>query len=118
MNAFRPILEIGAEEWLQAMNLPPTHRATHITWSSLFAETAELIEAWQRAGYLSVDMETATTFAVARQFGMAAISLLVVWDDLTRAKRFLDLLSTDEQRALRLGNTAVYEVALALVEAA
>ena len=88
----------------------------HVTWSSLFTETAAMMDVWHRAGYLSVDMETATTLAVANHFDMSALSLLVVWDDLTRGKRFLDPLTDEEQAALDLGNQAVYEVALALAE--
>ena len=74
------------------------------------------MEAWHHAGYLSVDMETATTFAVARHFDMPAVSLLVVWDDLMRGKRFVDPLTEAEQTALDHGNQVVYEVALALME--
>lgn len=93
-----------------------SHQGKHVTWSALFTETADLMQAWHDAGYLSVDMETATTFAVARHFGMSAVSLLVVWDDLTRGRSFLDPLSDREQQALHAANTAVYEVALALVK--
>lgn len=93
-----------------------TYRGPHVTWASLFTETNEMMAAWHQAGYLSVDMETATTYAVARHFGMSAASLLVVWDDLTRGKRFLDPLSAEEQKALDKGNEAVYETALALSE--
>ena len=92
------------------------HRGAHMTWSSLFTETAVMMEAWHQAGILSVDMETATTFAVARHFGMPAVSMLVVWDDLTRGKRFLDPLSDTEQQALDKANKSVFEVALALAE--
>lgn len=90
---------------------------THVTWSSLFTETGDMMNAWHQAGILSVDMETATTFAVARHFGIAAVSLLVVWDDLTRGKRFLDPLTATEQTELDQSNQAVYEVALDLAAA-
>ena len=93
-----------------------TYRGPHVTWSSLFTETADMMTAWHQAGYLSVDMETATTYAVARYFGQTAVSMLVVWDDLTRGKRFLDPLTETEQAALDRSNQAVYEVALALAE--
>ena len=39
-----------------------THRGPHMTWSSLFTETSEMMQAWHQAGLLSVDMETATTY--------------------------------------------------------
>ena len=102
-----------AEKRLIARN-HQTYRGGHMTFSSLFAETPEMMAAWHRAGYLSVDMETATTFSVAAYCGMSAVSLLVVWDDLTRGKRFLDPMTAEELAALERANESVYEVALAL----
>ena len=104
-----------ADALLKARN-HTTHRGAHMTYASLFTETAVMMEAWHKAGILSVDMETATTFATARFFNMSAISLLVVWDDLTRGKRFVDPLTDDEQKALERANQNVFEVALALAE--
>ena len=92
------------------------HIGSHVTWSSLFTETPQMIEAWHTAGISSVDMETATTYAVARYFNVPAVSLVVVWDDLLRGKRFLDPLSAEEDLNLKAANTAVYETALALTE--
>lgn len=90
------------------------HTGTHLTWPTLFGQTGKMIETWQRAGYLSVDMETATTFAVADYFRMPAVSMLVVWDDLTRNRSFLDPLAEAELAALNKGNKSVFEVALEL----
>jgi uridine phosphorylase len=104
-----------AEALLQARG-HTTHRGAHVTFSSLFAETPAMMAGWNQAGLLSVDMETATTLSVASHFGMSALSLLVVWDDLTRGKRFLDPMTDDETAALDRANGSVYEVALALVE--
>jgi uridine phosphorylase len=104
-----------AQALLQARELT-TYRGNHVTWSSLFTETSQMMEAWHHAGYLSVEMETATTFAVARHFNMEALSMVVVWDDLTRGRRFLDPLPVGGEEALNRGNEAIYEVALALAE--
>ena len=104
-----------AESLLQARN-HTTHRGDHMTFSSLFAETTAMMAGWNRAGLLSVDMETATTLSVAAQLGMPAVSMLVVWDDLTRGKRFLDPMTAEELAALNRANESVYEVALALTE--
>jgi len=93
-----------------------TYRGPHVTWSSLFTETPQMMEAWNRAGLLSVEMETATTFAAARHFGMDTVSMVVVWDDLTRGRRFLDPLPEGGLEALNRANESVFEVALALVE--
>ncbi len=117
-----PDAAIGSIEWIsRAQNLleerhHTTYRGPHVTWSSLFTETSQMMEAWHRAGYLSVEMETATTFAVARHFDMAAVSMVVVWDDLTRGRRFLDPLPPGGQEALERSNKSVYEVALELTQ--
>lgn len=92
------------------------HQGRHLTWSSIFAQDGGLIETWRGAGYLSVDMETATTLATASYFGVPGLSMLAVWDDLIHGKSFLDPLAKDEQDALDASNQAVYEVALQLVE--
>ena len=52
--------------------------------------------------------------AVADYFGMPAVSMLVVWDDLTRNRSFLDSLSDEEMVSLNRANESVFEVALEL----
>ena len=118
-----PDAVMGASNWLNqtqqrlAKKGHTTYRGTHVTWSSLFTETPQMMEAWHKAGYLSVDMETATTYSVARYFDMSAVSMVVVWDELTRGRRFLDPLTNAQQKALDESNKAVFTVSLELVEA-
>jgi len=89
---------------------------THLTWYSIFAQDGAMVRSWYDSGYLSVDMETATTFAVAGYFGMASVSMLVVWDELLKGRSFLDPLEPDDQKSLDLSNKAVFDVALELVD--
>ncbi len=109
---------MGSDRWLQQAKTLLTERGhncyigPHITWSTIFTETADMVDGWQRAGFLSVDMETATTYAVARYFEVAAVSLLVVWDDLTQGKSFLDPLSEKDKANLDESNQLIFEVAL------
>ncbi len=86
----------------------------HVTFSSLFAESNSMMEAWHADGLLSVDMETATTLSVAEQHGCEAVSLLVVWDELTRGRRFLDPMTATAEAELDQSNKDVFEVALDL----
>lgn len=51
------------------------------TTAALLAEGADDIERWAADGYAAVDMETATTYAVAEWTGMEAISVLSVYDN-------------------------------------
>jgi uridine phosphorylase len=110
-----PVWVARAQDWLSQRG-HTAYTGTHLTWPSLFAQDAALVESWHAAGYLAVDMETATTLAVSRYFGMAALAMLVVWDDLTRGRSFLDPLSDAELQRLDAGNRDVYAAALALAE--
>lgn len=110
----------GALEWVRTSLSGKgfaVHDGDHLSWPTLFAQDARLITQWVGEGISSVDMETATTYAVAARYGMISASMLVVWDELTRGRSFLDPLTPDEQRAVDRGNAAVFELALALVEA-
>ena len=89
-----------------------TADSLHLTWSSIFAQSGAMIEKWRGQGYGSVDMEAATLFAAAKHFGFAATALLVVWDQLTADRSFLDPLSAKEKARLDGANTAVFEAAL------
>ena len=63
------------------------------TTAALLAEGVEDLDRWHAEGYVAVDMETATTFAVAEWTGMERISILTVFDN-PRAGEHLGL---DEQ---------------------
>ncbi|GBE24563.1 MAG TPA: hypothetical protein ENG98_01785 [Actinobacteria bacterium] len=93
------------------------HNGIHLTWYSIFAQSGAMVEQWRDTGYLSVDMETATTLAVANHFDMSGVSLLVVWDELVRGRSFLDRMDRADQARLDRANAAVFEVALDLVDA-
>jgi len=73
-----------------------------------------MMEASHSDGLLSVDMETATTLAVAEQHGCEAAPLLVPLDELTRGRRFLDPMPAEAEAELNKTNKDVFEVALDL----
>lgn len=88
----------------------------HVTFSSLFAESVEMYEAWHKAGLLSVEMETASTLAAAAHFGVPGVSMVVVWDELTAGRRFMDPMSEDGLKELEISNEAVFAAALTLTQ--
>lgn len=92
------------------------HTGTHLTWYSIFAQNGRMVESWHNAGYVSVDMETATTLAVAKHFNMSAVSMLVVWDELLRGRSFLDPLEDAHQKEFDRSYENVFATALALVD--
>jgi len=93
-----------------------TYIGAHVTFSSLFTETVAMYKAWHADGLLSVDMETATSVAVAKHYGVPAVSMLVVWDELTAGRRFMDPMAPENLKELDISNQAVFSAALQLVE--
>lgn len=90
------------------------HRGPSVTWPTLFNQPVAEVRAWQRQGYLGVDMETATTFAVAATFGVPAVSMLVAWDEVLSGRSFLDPLPEEQAAAFARADEATFEAALTL----
>ncbi len=90
------------------------HRGLHVTTSALLAQPPELVRAWHDAGHLAVDMETSAVFSAAAWFGMQAVSLLFVWDELLAGRSWLDPFPVEEKAAQERANAALMEVALEL----
>ncbi|MGH9183354.1 MAG: hypothetical protein ACRDZ9_06010 [Acidimicrobiales bacterium] len=88
------------------------HRGSIVTTSALFAQPPELVGAWREAGHLAVDMETSAVLTAARRFGMAAASMLFVWDEVARDRSFLDTYTPAEQEAQARADAALLDVAL------
>jgi uridine phosphorylase len=85
------------------------------TTAALLAEGAAEIASWHRAGYIAVDMETATTFAVAEHFGLERVSLLVAFDN-PREGAHLAMTEHDKSDARTRGEATMRELMLDLVE--
>jgi len=94
------------------------HRGPQFTTSALLAQPPAQVAAWSEAGYLAVDMETSAVFSAARCFGMQAVSLLFVWDELLAGRSFLHPYTEAEQAAQARANAALMDVALGLVPVA
>ncbi len=81
------------------------------TTAALLAESREDVDAWHDAGYVAVDMETATTFAVAASFGMERLSILSVFDN-PRHGAHLGLTEAHKDEARAAGERAMIELAM------
>ncbi len=75
-----------------------THAGRHYTTAAMLGETREDIARWNAQGYYGVDLETATTFAVARHFGMRRVAALALIDNLIEDHSIMDV--TVDQRAV------------------
>jgi purine-nucleoside phosphorylase len=60
------------------------HVGKTISIDYLFAETRERVEKWQKEGLLAVDMETATTYAMAKLMKIKAIAILRIVDSVVK----------------------------------
>ena len=90
------------------------HEGNIYTTAALLAEGNREIEAWHDAGFAAVDMETATTFAVAEHFGMDRASILFGFDN---PRHKSHVLLTDAEKDVRRarGNQAMIELGLAAI---
>jgi purine-nucleoside phosphorylase len=88
-------------------------RGSIYTTAALLAESWEDLERWFLQGFAAVDMETATTYAVAEHFGMDRVALLYVFDNPRRREH---LLLTDAEKDGRRAkaNTEMTELAFEL----
>ena len=85
-----------------------------MTTSALFQQNLDTITKWSETGYLSVDMETSAVFSAAKYFGMEAISLVFVWDELLNERTWLDTFFPEEKEKQKTANKLTFKTALAL----
>ncbi|MCJ7842403.1 uridine phosphorylase [Lederbergia sp. NSJ-179] len=88
---------------------------TVFSTGAIMAETGGLAKEWANQGYIGVDMETATTFAVAKRFNKKAVSLLNLSDHISKGDT---LYSNNEDRGILEERTdeRIREIALHLSE--
>ncbi len=79
----------------------------------MLMETTELVEDWSKKGFIGVDMETATTFAVARKYNRRAVGLLNLSDHLIQGETFYSRIADYEQIEERT-DKRIREIALYL----
>jgi uridine phosphorylase len=86
------------------------------TTSALLAEGKEEIESWRRQGCIAVDMESASTFAVAEHFGMDRTALLFAFDNPCLGEHILLSDESKDQRRT-MGESAMIDLAVTVAEA-
>lgn len=92
--------------------LPGAHVGPTVSTDALLAQSPELLAQWAQH-HLGVDMETSAVFSAARHFGMEAVSLLFVWDELP-GRSWTDAFTPEETAAQREANALTYRTALSL----
>ncbi|MBO8171744.1 MAG: uridine phosphorylase [Bacillaceae bacterium] len=61
---------------------------TVFTTSAIMMETRDVVQKWAEKGHIGVDMETATTLAVARRFNKKAVGILNLSDHIITGDTF------------------------------
>ncbi|MDE0425774.1 MAG: hypothetical protein OXN25_12990 [Candidatus Poribacteria bacterium] len=90
------------------------HKGRIWTTSALFAEGAAEIQDWSHQGYIAVDMETASTFAVAEYFGMQRLSLLFTFDNPSQGDHIL-LSDAEKQKRREDGEQTLIDTVFAII---
>ncbi len=104
-----------AEIWaLGVASEGPVHHGRLYTTAALLAEGEREMEQWHQQGWAAVDMETATTFAVAEHFGMERLSILFAFDN-PRKRRHILLSHEDEVVRRQRGNEQVVQGAFNII---
>ncbi len=70
-------------------NLDQKHKVWEggiVTCQAMMAETLEDVQAWSAEGFIGVEMETATVFAVSKHFNVPCAALLFVGDNLIKGE--------------------------------
>lgn len=93
----------------------PRHAGPIWTTAALLAEGQAEIEQWHGEGYVAVDMETASVFAVAEYFGLRRVSLLYAFDN-PRHGSHLGLTEIDKDAARAEGESAMFQLLFALIK--
>lgn len=61
-----------------------TYRGSLVTCQAMMGETLEDVTEWQKEGYLGVEMESSTFFAISNHFNVPSTALLHVSDNLVK----------------------------------
>lgn len=93
--------------------LPQARVGPTVSTDALLAQSPELLQEWAEAGHVAVDMETSAVFSAAAHFGIEALSLLFVWDELP-GRSWTDAFTPEETAAHEAANAGTFVAALQL----
>jgi len=112
VTASKDLLDLVTPDRIAPVGL---HKGSILTTAALLAEGNAEIEEWRSQGHIAVDMETATTFAVAEHFGMRRLSLLFAFDNPRRGDHIL-LTDAEKQERRTQGEKAMIGLVFAILE--
>lgn len=89
-NEFESNNELSAALASQLIGRHSVHRGKTMTCQAMFGEGNEHIEAWSQEGYLAVEMEAATVFAVSNYFNIPSAAIVKVIDNLAKHETIVE----------------------------
>ena len=105
------LLKIAHELWRDHK----VHIGTIVSTSAMLAESWEIITDWQAKGYAGVDLETSCVFSVANHFGIPAVAIHTLADNLVEKHTVLDL-NISQRLSKRQAKQEIFTRALTLIE--
>lgn len=67
------------------------HRGATVTFQAMLAETWDDIQNWAQQGFVAVEMEAATVFAVSNHFNVPSAAILMIGDNLIEEQTVVDI---------------------------
>jgi purine-nucleoside phosphorylase len=80
----------------------PYFKEKLISTPTMLGESAEIISNWSKQGFFGVDMESASTIAIANYFNVESVSILYLFDLIIQEQTIMDKSRNDQKiRVLR-----------------
>jgi purine-nucleoside phosphorylase len=86
------------------------HHGPTITYQAMLAETQEDIQNWSNQGYLGVEMEASTVFAVSKHFSVPAAAILMIGDNLIEEESVFDINYENARNKRRQVSQDIFDV--------
>ena len=88
------------------------HRGATITFQAMLAETRENILDWSNKGFVAVEMEAATVFAVSNHFKVPSAAILMIGDNLIEEQTVVDINYENSRNQRRAVAQTALDIAL------
>ncbi len=88
------------------------HQGKTMTCQAMLAETWDDVQEWSMAGYIGVEMEAATVFAVSNHFSKPCAAVLAIADNLIQEQSHLSPNTIDSKELRSKVKDLQYEIAV------
>lgn len=99
-NKYSANEELSSSVAKKLEQLYTVHRGATVTYQAMMAETWEDVQRWAGQGYVGVEMEAATVFAISNHFGVPSAAILRIGDNLIEEETVMDI-NYEKARDLR-----------------